>query len=113
VYDGETFVTVLSHAVTTSEFEEDLTVSYDGEDVFRYNANGDMPYEDSEMEQHLFPQITWKEGTYGTGTILQWYNVDGTELRPGSDKVKIALDKKSMIEDIRVDVNGNIFYHVR
>ena len=113
VYDGEIFVTILSHAVTTSEFEEDLTVSYDGEDVFRYNANGDMPYEDSEMEQHLFPQITWKEGTYGTGTILQWYNVDGTELRPGSDKVKIALDKKSMIEDIRVDVNGNIFYHVR
>lgn len=113
VYDGETFITVLSHAVTTSEFEEDLTVSYDGEDVFRYNANGDMPYEDSEMEQHLFPQITWKEGTYGTGTILQWYNVDGTELRPGSDKVKIALDKKSMIEDIRVDVNGNIFYHIR
>lgn len=112
-YTGDVLITNLSYSAITSEFEEDLTISYNGEDVFRYDANGDIPYENSELERHLFPQIAWKDGTYGAGIQLQWYNIDGIPLTPGGSKTSIDLNQKSMIEDIRVDVNGNLFYHIR
>lgn len=81
--DGTTYLDVLENGVTSSSLESDVTVTYQGEDTFRYDANGDIAVEDSEKERYLKPIITWKEGIYGTGTKVQWYDINGTYLAPG------------------------------
>jgi len=44
---------VLEHTITNSSSEDDVTISYSGEDTFRYDANGDIAVEDAEKERTL------------------------------------------------------------
>lgn len=113
VKDNTRLLGTLDFTITTTDFEDDVTIRYDGEDTFRYDANGDITIEDSELERVLKPLLTWKDGVYGTGAKLKWYNIDGTYLETGGDRVTIDQSLQSMIEDIRVDIDGNLHYHIR
>lgn len=111
--NNSTLLGTLDFTITTTDFESDVTVSYSGDDTFRYDANGDVTIEDSEVERVLKPVLTWKDGVYGTGAKLRWYSVDGTYLDPDSGKISLDSSLESMIEDIRVDSDGNLHYHIR
>jgi hypothetical protein len=44
---------VLYHTIYNSKTKEDITITYIGEDTYRYDANGDITIEDSEKERTL------------------------------------------------------------
>lgn len=98
----------LEHTIINSESSEDVTISYTGEDTFRYDANGDIAIEDTERERTLQVNLTWKEG-FGTAYSVIWLARDllgkeipltGEEFRP----------EQSMIDKLWVD-NANILHY--
>ncbi len=98
----------LEHTIINTESNEDITVQYIGEDIFRYDANGDITIEDSEKERTLQVNLTWKEG-FGTGYTVSWVvrQSDGTEkVLDGNDYPM----QNSMIEKLWVD-NYNILHY--
>lgn len=114
VYDAQNhYIGVLSQQVQNSESADDLTISYSGEDTFRYDANGDITIEDSEKERNLQVILTWKEG-FATAYTVEWY------LQSGIDLINIPRDKdnalevdSSMMDNIWVDNNNILHYNIR
>jgi hypothetical protein len=52
-YEQNELIGVLYHTIYNSETKEDITITYIGEDTYRYDANGDITIEDSEKERTL------------------------------------------------------------
>lgn len=93
---------VLSKPQTT----EDVTVFFVGQDVYKYDANGAITQEDSEMKRTLNLNAIFKEGIAYNYSI-KWYLGD-TELSRSS----ISPDN-SMLSKILVDKSGILFYNIR
>lgn len=100
----------LRHTITSSENEEDISVTYIGEDTFRYNANGDIAIEDSERERTLQAQLAWKDGA-AVGYTISWTLRDGTEL-PRTKETAIT-PPDSMLENLWVDNYNILHYNLR
>lgn len=106
-YDQSSIVGVLEHTIITSESEEDITIAYDGEDSFRYDANGDVTIEDSEKERTLQVILTWKDGV-GTSYKVEWIGPDGNNI----SNTRYS-PTQSMIENLWVDNNSILHYTIR
>jgi hypothetical protein len=52
-YDKTQKIGVLEYTMSNSESQDDIEISYDGDDSFRYDSNGDITIEDSEKERTL------------------------------------------------------------
>lgn len=87
--------------ISNLESKEDVIVTFVGEDLFRYDANGDIAYEDSERERTIQYEIAFKEGVSANYSV-QWIAPDGKELN-GND----YSPADSMIANMWVD-NYNI-----
>lgn len=113
IYDfaGSAIIGTLEHTIVNSESSEDVTISYEGEDNFRYDANGDITIEDSEKERTLQVKLTWKEG-YGTAYTVEWlmYDADGKEVVLTGTPDKPA---SSMIEKLWVDNYNILHYNIK
>ena len=95
---------VLEHTITNSSSEDDVTISYSGEDTFRYDANGDIAVEDAEKERTLQVVLTWKDGV-GTSYRVEWIGPDGNDI------TNVRYNpSQSMIENLWVD-NSNILHY--
>lgn len=95
---------VLEHTITNSSSEDDVTISYSGEDTFRYDANGDIAVEDAEKERTLQVVLTWRDGV-GTSYRVEWIGPDGNDI------TNIRYNpSQSMIENLWVD-NSNILHY--
>lgn len=95
---------VLEHTITNSSSEDDVTISYSGEDTFRYDANGDIAVEDAEKERTLQVVLVWKDGV-GTSYRVEWIGPDGKDI------TNIRYNpSQSMIENLWVD-NSNILHY--
>lgn len=106
IYDKDILIATRLHTIVNSSSQEDLTITYIGEDSFRYDSNGDITIEDSEKERTIECQLAWKEG-FGTSYTLKWISPDGSELIPGS----LGVDpENSMISGLWVD-NYNILHY--
>ena len=95
---------ILQHTITSSESEDDITISYDGEDSFRYDANGDVTIEDAEKERTLQVSLVWRDGT-GTSYRVEWIGPDGNDITN-----QRYTPSQSMIENLWVD-NSNILHY--
>ena len=106
VYNKEhtEIISVLEHLVTNSSSEEDVTITYNGEDTFRYDANGDIAIEDAEKERTLQVVLTWKDGV-GTSYKVEWIGPDGKDITNSRYN-----PSESMIENLWVD-NSNILHY--
>lgn len=106
VYNKEhsQIICVLEHLVTNSSSEEDVTITYNGEDTFRYDANGDITIEDAEKERTLQVVLTWKDGV-GTSYKVEWIGPDGKNITNSRYN-----PSESMIENLWVD-NSNILHY--
>lgn len=93
---------VLSKPQTT----EDVTASFVGQDVYKYDANGAITQEDSEMRRTLNFNAIFKEGIAYNYSI-KWYLGD-IEL----SKDSISPDN-SMLDNVLVDKSGILFYNIR
>ena len=108
VYDTTqtTVICNLSHIVTNSESANDLTLTYTGDDTFRYDANGDVTIEDAERERNLQVSLAWRDGV-GTSYTVEWIgpdgqNITGTPYDPA----------QSMIRQLWVDSNNILHYNI-
>lgn len=109
VYDeAETsYITTLAHTITASESEDDITISYVGEDTFRYNANGDISIEDSERERTLQVTLAWRDGV-ATSYTVDWIGPDGQELSSS-----MYNPTESMMEQVWIDNSNILHYHIK
>ena len=106
VYNAEhtEIIGVLEHTITNSSSEDDVTISYSGEDTFRYDANGDIAVEDAEKERTLQVVLAWRDGV-GTSYRVEWIGPDGKDI------TNIRYNpSQSMIENLWVD-NSNILHY--
>lgn len=113
VYDhsGNNIIGTIEHTIVNSESEEDVSISYIGEDMLRYDANGDIAVEDSEKERTLQVALTWKEGV-GTAYTVQWLmrDVAGKEIPLTS---AVYSPPKSMIDKLWVDAYNILHYNIQ
>ncbi len=113
-YDKQNIVGTIEHTIFNSESEEDVTITYIGEDTFRYDANGDVTIEDSEKERTIQVKLAWKEG-YGTSYRVEWIGPDGADIpknKPTTSENGYK-PKDSMIENIWVDKSNILHYNIK
>ena len=97
-------IATLEHVIASSDSADDITISYSGEDNFRYDANGDVTIEDAEKERTLQVSLTWKSGV-GTSYSVEWIGPDGQDISGTR-----YSPTHSMIENLWVD-NSNILHY--
>lgn len=95
------------HRVVSSTNQEDVIVSYNGEDVFRYDANGDITIEDSERERKISCSIAWADGV-GSAYKIEWL-MGNTLLKTGVEIVPTS----SMLTKISVDAENIVHFSIR
>lgn len=108
------FIGTLEHTIVNSESEDDVTISYIGEDSFRYDANGDISIEDAEKERTLQVNLAWKEG-FGTSYFVSWLMKDANNKEyeiPTSKEFAYSPDN-SMLENIWVDKYNILHYNIK
>lgn len=102
----------LEHTIVNSESQEDVTISYIGEDTFRYDANGDIAIEDSERERTLQVNLAWKEG-FGTAYTVQWLSRDAEGKEIPIPTQKSDGPPMSMIDSFWVDNSNILHYNIK
>lgn len=108
------YIGTLEHTIVNSESEDDVTISYIGEDSFRYDANGDISIEDAEKERTLQVNLAWKEG-FGTSYFVSWLMKDAAnkEHEIPTSKSKAYNPDNSMLENIWVDNYNILHYNIK
>lgn len=104
----------LSYKLSNSEDERDVTITYIGEDAFRYDANGDVTIEDSEKERTLQANIAWKEGI-AASYYITWSmrDGDGKEYELPKTKEGAYTFNDSMMQAVWVDTTNILHYNIR
>ena len=109
VYDGTNNFIVNKYAIiNNSNSDTDIEVSYEGTDMYLYDANGDITVDEAEKERTLQVNISWKNG-YGGNYKIQWFGPDGQELGhtyPG------VTPNNSMLKNMYVDSNNVLHYSI-
>lgn len=104
IYIGE-----LQYNIIASNSDADLAISYEGEDSYRYDANGDITIEDAEKERTLRASVSWREG-YGSSYILQWL-MNGQEIpRYRNENFSPA---NCMMQNLWVDNYNILHYNIK
>lgn len=108
------FIGTLEHTIYNSEDEDDVTISYVGDDTFRYDANGDVSIEDAEKERTLQVNLAWKEG-FGTSYFVSWLMKDAgnKEHELPTSKDLAYNPENSMIENLWVDNYNILHYNIK
>ena len=115
VYNAEEeIIGTLEYTIANSENEDDVTISYIGDDNFRYDANGDVTFEDSEKERNLQVNLAWKEG-FATSYSVSWFmkGSDGKEHELPSDKNTAYNPDNSMLKNLWVDTYKILHYNIK
>lgn len=108
IYDKDKKFLVTRHYEINNVGEEtEVTVSFEGEKIYRYDANGDIAIEESEKEKTIDGKITWREGA-GTAFKVEW--VDGYNKSIGTDKTQLD---NSMLKDVYVDGYNVLHYMIK
>lgn len=107
IYKDEQFLVTQHYDITDLGEETDVVVTFEGEKVFRYDANGDITIEDSEKEQTINGKIAWREGA-GTAFKVEW--LDGNGVSIGATNTSL---ENSMLENVYVDNYNILHYTIR
>lgn len=100
-------ICILEKTITSSNVDSELAIEYEGQDVFNYDANGDMPIENAEKDQTLYPKLSWKDGFASTYRI-QW-QIGGMIF----NTTKQQNPPESMMENVWVDNNGVLHFKIK
>lgn len=105
--DTYTFLVTRHYEINNVGEETDVTVSFEGEKIYRYDANGDIAIEESEKEKTINGKITWREGA-GTAFKVKWF--DSYNKVIGTDKTQLD---NSMLKDVYVDGYNVLHYMIQ
>lgn len=108
VYDEAVtrYIATLPHTITASDSADDITISYVGDDTFRYDANGDIAIEDAERKRTLQVTLAWRDGV-ATSYTVEWIGPDGQKLTS-----QPYNPSESMMEKISID-NNILHYRIK
>jgi len=115
VYDSEgKYLGVLMQSIVNADNEDAVTLTYVGDDEFRYDANGDVTQEEALKERNLEANVQWKTG-YGTTYSVSWYMKDGNgvEYLLPSDETTGYDPPSSMMKEVWVDSYNILHYNIR
>lgn len=101
---------VRSFTVYNSKNESDLTVTFDGVDMYQYDANGDITIADSDKERSLEGKARWREG-FASGYKLRWLDKNGDAISTNENNK--TNPENSMMKDMYVDTNNVLHYKIR
>lgn len=86
--------------------EQNVSINFNGIDIYHYDANGDTTILDADQDKTLFATITSKDGQ-ALSYRLSWYinnvPISNTEVNPIN----------SMMENIWVDLENVVHYHIK
>lgn len=105
--DNYNFLVTRHYEVSNVGEETDVTVSFEGEKIYRYDANGDIAIEESEKEKTIDGKIAWREGA-GTAFKVKW--IDGYGEVIGTTATQ---PKNSMMRNVYVDGYNILHYTIR
>lgn len=100
-------ICILEKTITSSNVDSELAIEYEGQDVFNYDANGDMPIENAEKDQTLYPKLSWRDGFASTYRI-QW-QISGMIFNTTEQQ----NPPESMMENVWVDNNGVLHFKIK
>lgn len=108
IYDKDKKFLVTRHYEVSNVGEEtDVTVSFEGEKIYRYDANGDIAIEESEKEKTIDGKIAWREGA-GTAFKVKW--IDGYGEVIGTTATDL---NNSMMKNVYVDGYNVLHYTIK
>lgn len=93
----------------TNEIVEEITVTYDGTSMFKYDANGKIDDTIYSSEYALTAKVAFQNGLSDKQYEIKWYDPDGNELAVTDQKREI---KNSMITQVRLDTKNSIRYNI-
>lgn len=111
VYDDEQLVGTAEHNIQIGNLDQDLTVYFQGLNVFRYDASGTIAIENADQEKVIEPILTWKDGL-GDWCDITWIAPDGERIDWTEFNNRYS-PKQSMMQDLWVDTYNNLHYNVR
>lgn len=113
VYDSQlkNILSIVEYTMTTSQSQNDVSISFVGRDIFRYDTNGDIAIDEFEEEKTLQISLVWAEGI-GTGYSVSWI------MRDDEDNEVILSNQKyrpqsSMINQVWVDNSNILHYNIK
>ena len=108
IYDKDKkFLVTRHYEVSNVDEKTDVTVSFEGEKIYRDDANGDIAIEESEKEKTIDGKIAWREGA-GTAFKVKW--IDGYGEVIGATATQL---KNSMMENVYIDGYNILHYTIR
>ena len=108
IYDeNKKFLVTRHYDINNVGEETDVTVSFEGEKIYRYDANGDIAIEESEKEKTIDGKIAWREGA-GTAFKVKW--IDGYGEVIGTTAIDL---NNSMMKNVYVDGYNVLHYTIK
>lgn len=93
----------------TNEIVEEITVTYDGTSMFKYDASGKIDDTIYSSEYALTAKVAFQNGLSDKQYEIKWYDPDGNELITTDQKREI---KNSMVTQVRLDKKNSIRYNI-
>ena len=93
----------------TNEIVEEITVTYDGTSMFKYDASGKIDDTIYSSEYVLTAKVAFQNGLSDKQYEIKWYAPDGNELVVTDQKHEI---KNSMVTQVRLDTKNSIRYNI-
>lgn len=118
VYSPMTFycqvpnIGVLSYIMRNFESDQDVTVTFAGENLFTYDANGNYKIQDAGSEKRLEVTTIWNNGVISSDCTVDWLDGEGNILPIG--QVIDYTNRNSMFSQVRiveVDSSRKILYY--
>lgn len=105
---------VLSYVMRNFESEDDVSVVFAGENLFTYDANGDISIYDADSEKKLEVTTIWNNGVISSDCVVDWLDGEGNIL-----ELNVVYDyssRASMFKQVRivedpVDTTRKILYY--
>ena len=93
----------------TNEIVEEITITYDGTSMFKYDASGKIDDTIYSSEYALTAKVAFQNGLSDKQYEIKWYAPDGNELVVTDQKHEI---KNSMVTQVRLDTKNSIRYNI-
>lgn len=93
----------------TNEIVEEISVTYDGTSMFKYDASGKIDDTIYSSEYALTAKVVFQNGLSDKQYDIKWYTPDGNELSASDQKHEV---NNSMITQVRLDTKNSIRYNI-
>lgn len=102
IYSGE-----LTYTMQKPESQSDLSLVFTGENIYTYDANGDITLLDTQLEHELGIELNWAKDIIGNESTIIWRDYNGNIISTEA----IDYIGNYTITSVRVDTTGKKLYY--